>query len=190
MHGGPSHVDLFDYKPVLNKYDNKILPIEKPRVHFAKTGNALGSPFTFKQHGESGTWVSELFPKIAECVDDICFVKSLYGSNPSHGAAILMLNTGTDQFVRPSMGSWISYGLGTENSNLPSFITISPSQSQGGARTYSSAFLPAVHNGTPIGTTKMKAGDGRIAHLTNPKIAPRHATNATRSVAEVAIGPD
>lgn len=173
MHGGPSHVDLFDYRPVLQQYDNKPLPIEKPRVEFSGTENALGSPFSFKQHGQSGAWVSELFPSIAKCVDDLCFIKSLHGTNPAHGGAIMMLQTGSAQFVRPTMGSWISYGLGTENSNMPSFITISPPR-DGGVRNYSAAFLPAAHTGTPIGITRMSAGEGAIDHLTNPNL-PRES---------------
>jgi hypothetical protein len=163
-------MDLFDYMSVLAKYDNKPMPIEKPRVQFSETGDALASRFDFKQHGESGQWVSELFPNIAECVDDLCFVKSMHGTNPSHGPAIMMMNTGSDQFVRPVMGSWISYGLGTENANLPSFITISPSALQGGARNFSAGFLPATHNGTPIGSMRMKAGEASIAHLTNERL--------------------
>jgi hypothetical protein len=170
MHGGPAQMDTFDYKPTLNQYDNKPLPIEKPRVQFQETGNILGSRFAFKQHGESGQWVSELFPNIAKCVDDMCFVKSMHGSNPSHAPAILKMVSGSDQFVRPVMGSWLSYGLGTENASLPSFITISPSAQQGGARNYSSAFLPAAHNGTPIGSMAMKAGEATIAHLNNKQL--------------------
>jgi hypothetical protein len=163
-------MDIFDYKPVLSKYDNKVMPIKKPRVQFQETGNALGSRFAFKQHGQSGQWVSELFPHIAKCVDDMCFVKSMHGTNPSHAPAIMKMVAGSDQFVRPVMGSWISYGLGTENANLPSFITVSPSAQQGGARNYSAAFLPAAHNGTPIGSMKMKAGEASIAHLNNKRL--------------------
>ncbi len=151
MHGGPSQVDTFDYKPKLDVDHGKALPFPKPRVVSSQTGNLLKSPFKFKQYGQSGAWVSELFPNIAKCVDDICFIKSMYGSNSRHGGALLELHTGSDTFVRPNMASWITYGLGTENRNLPGFITICPTLTHGGANNYSSAFLPAIYQGTPLG---------------------------------------
>ncbi|MDP6446118.1 MAG: DUF1501 domain-containing protein, partial [Pirellulaceae bacterium] len=118
MKGGPSHVDTFDYKPALQKADGQELPFDKPRVQFAPTGKLLKSPWKFKPHGESGKMVSELFPNVAEHVDDICFLHSVHGTNAAHGGALLKLHTGTDNFVRPSMGAWVTYGLGTENQNL------------------------------------------------------------------------
>jgi hypothetical protein len=145
MHGGPSHIDTFDYKPALAAKDGQPLPFEKPRVQFAQTGNLLKSPWKFQQHGESGAWVSELFPEVAKCVDDLTFVKSMHGSNEAHGGALLKIHTGSDTFVRPSMGAWISYGLGTENQSLPSFVTIRPSLGHGGVQNFGSSFLPAVH---------------------------------------------
>ncbi len=151
MHGGPSHVDTFDYKPGLIRDSGKPLPFAKPRIQFAKTSNLRKSPWEFRPYGESGAMVSDLFPLIGRCADDLCFVKSVHGTNEAHGGALLKLHTGSDTFVRPSMGSWISYGLGTENQNLPSFITINPSLGHGGVANWSSAFLPAVHQGTPIG---------------------------------------
>lgn len=151
MHGGPSHVDTFDYKPGLIRDSGKPLPFDKPRIQFAKTSNLHRSPFEFRPYGQSGAMVSDLFPLVGACADDICFVKSIHGTNEAHGGALLKLHTGSDTFVRPSMGSWISYGLGTENQNLPSFITINPSYGHGGVGNWSSAFLPAVHQGTPIG---------------------------------------
>lgn len=151
MHGGPSQVDLFDHKPLLTRDDNKPLPFEKPRIVSAKTGNLLASPWKFKQHGESGAEVSELLPHLASIVDDLCIVRSMYGSNSRHGGALLELHTGSDTFTRPAMGSWINYGLGTENQNLPGFITINPSGSHGGSNAWSSAFLPAHYQGTRIG---------------------------------------
>ena len=111
MKGGPSQVDTFDYKPKL-KYDHgKPLPFAKPKVQFAKTGNLLASPWKFSRYGESGHYVSELFPNVARHVDDLCFIHSMHGTNPAHGAAVLKLHTGSDNFIRPSMGAWISYGL-------------------------------------------------------------------------------
>jgi hypothetical protein len=151
MHGGPSHVDTFDYKPALIRDTGKPLPFEKPRIQFAKTSNLRKSPWEFKPYGESGAMVSDLFPLVGACADDLCFLKSIHGTNEAHGGALLKLHTGSDSLVRPSMGSWISYGLGTENQNLPSFITINPTQGHGGVGNWSSAFLPAVHQGTPIG---------------------------------------
>ena len=151
MHGGPSHVDTFDYKPLLIRDSGKPLPFEKPRIQFAKTANLGASPWAFRRYGQSGTWVSDLFPQVGACADDLCVIKSVHGTNEAHGGALLKLHTGSDTFVRPSMGSWISYGLGTENENLPSFLTINPTLGHGGVGNWSSAFLPAVHQGTPIG---------------------------------------
>jgi hypothetical protein len=157
MHGGPSQVDTFDYKPKLTQDDGKPLPFPKPRVVSSATGNLLRSPFSFRQYGQSGAWVSELFPHIGGCVDDLCFIKSMHGSNSRHGGALLELHTGSDTFVRPSMGSWITYGLGTENRDLPGFVTICPTLTHGGANNYSSAFLPAVYQATPLGNAATPA---------------------------------
>src|SRR6185312_8234005 len=132
MHGGPSQVDTFDPKPRLARDDGKPLPFARPRVVSSATGNLLRSPFKFAQHGGSGISVSELFPNIAGCVDDLCVINSMHGSNSRHGGALLELHTGSDTFVRPSMGSWITYGLGTENQDLPGFITVCPSLTHGG----------------------------------------------------------
>ena len=153
MHGGPSQVDTFDYKPKLTEHDGKPLPFPKPRVVSSATGNLLRSPFAFEQHGQSGAWVSELFPHLARRVDDLCFIKSMHGSNSRHGGALLELHTGSDTFVRPSMGSWVTYGLGTENRDLPGYITICPTLTHGGLNNYSSAFLPAMYQATPLGTS-------------------------------------
>lgn len=150
MHGGPSHVDSFDYKPELTRLNGQPLPIPKPRIQFAQTGNLLQSPWGFKQYGECGAWVSDLFPEVAKHVDRLTFIKSLHGSNEAHGGALLKIHTGSDTFVRPSMGAWISYGLGTENQNLPSFVTINPTLGHGGVRNFGSAFLPPIHQGTRI----------------------------------------
>jgi Protein of unknown function (DUF1501) len=151
MHGGPSHVDTFDYKPLLIRDSGKPLPFEKPRIQFAKTSNLGRSPWEFRPYGQCGTMVSDLFPMVGACADDLCLVKSVHGTNEAHGGALLKLHTGSDTSVRPSMGSWISYGLGSENGNLPSFLTINPTLGHGGVGNWSSAFLPAVHQGTPIG---------------------------------------
>jgi hypothetical protein len=172
MHGGPSHVDTFDYKPELIKHHGQPLPFEKPRIQFAQTGNLLRSPWTFRQYGQSGAWVSDLFPHVGRCVDDITFIKSIHGSNEAHGGALLKMHTGSDTFVRPSMGAWISYGLGTENDSLPSFITISPTLGHGGVRNFGSAFLPPIHQATRIGSAKKRKAeeDSIVPNLTNPNI--------------------
>ncbi len=144
MKGGPSHMDLFDYKPALAESANG-----------RKGSNLFPSPFRFAQHGESGAWVSEVMPQLAEHVDDICFVRSMQTDLPNHSQAFLQMHTGSFQFVRPSLGAWSLYGLGTENTNLPGFITINPPADNGGARNYGSAFLPAIYQGTKIGTNQI-----------------------------------
>jgi len=169
MKGGPSHVDTFEPKPQLDKDDGKPLPFDKPRVQFASTGNLLRSPWKFKQYGESGLWVSELFPNVARCVDDICMLHSCYGTNPAHGGALLKLHTGSDNFVRPSIGSWVSYGLGTENANLPAFVTICPTLAHGGINNWSSAFLPAVYHGTPLGNASTPSEQAKVRYINNSK---------------------
>lgn len=168
MHGGPSQVDTFDYKPLLDRDDGKPLPFARPRVVSSVTGNLLRSPFRFTQHGQSGQWVSEVFPNIARCVDDLCIIHSMHGSNSRHGGALLELHTGSDTFVRPSMGSWITYGLGTENQNLPGFITICPTLTHGGVNNWASAFLPAVYQGTPIGNASIAAERATIPFIHGP----------------------
>jgi hypothetical protein len=170
MKGGPSHVDTFDPKPLLTRDDGKPLPFDKPRVQFAPTGNLLKSPWSFKQYGESGLWVSELFPRLAERVDDLCMVHSVHGTNPAHGGAVLKLHTGSDNFVRPSMGSWVSYGLGTENANLPAFVTICPTLAHGGINNWSSAFLPAAYQGTPLGNASVPSDQARVKFIQNSRL--------------------
>lgn len=169
MHGGPSQVDTFDPKPLLTRDNGKPLPFAKPRVQFAQTGNLLASPWAFKKYGQSGIEVSDLFPNVATMVDDLCVVRSMYGSNPAHGGALLAMHTGSDTQVRPSMGSWMTYGLGTENQNLPGFVTICPTLGHGGVQNWSSAFLPAPYQGTPIGNASIKAKDAQINFIKNPE---------------------
>jgi hypothetical protein len=170
MKGGPSHVDTFDPKPLLSRDDGQPLPFAKPRVQFAPTGNLLASPWKFNQYGQSGIWVSELFPRVAEHVDDLCMIHSLHGTNPAHGGALLKLHTGSDNFIRPSVGSWVSYGLGTDNSNLPAFVTICPTLAHGGINNWSSAFLPAVYQGTPIGNASVPSEQARVRYIANHRL--------------------
>ncbi len=162
MHGGPSQVDTFDYKPLLERDHGKPLPFPKPRVVSSETGNLLKSPWSFKPFGPSGVHVSELFPHVASRAGDICFIHSMHGSNSRHGGALLELHTGSDTFVRPSVGSWIAYGLGTENRDLPGFITVCPTLSHGGVNNFGSAFLPAAYQGTPIGNASVPSERARF----------------------------
>jgi hypothetical protein len=170
MKGGPSQVDTFDPKPLLDRDDGKPCPFDKPRVQFAATGNLLKSPWKFKQHGENGLWVSELFPHLAGCVDDLCMLHSVHGTNPAHGGAALKLHTGSDNFVRPSIGSWVSYGLGTENADLPAFVTICPTLAHGGINNWGSAFLPAVYQGTPLGNASVASDQAKVRYIANPHL--------------------
>ncbi|MCH2210500.1 MAG: DUF1501 domain-containing protein [Fuerstiella sp.] len=165
MHGGPSQVDTFDFKPRLIKDDNKPIPFAKPRVVSARTYNLLKSPFRFQQYGDSGAYVSELFPHVAKHVDELTLIRSIHGSNSRHGAALLELHTGSDTFVRPSLGSWLSYGLGTENQDLPGYVTICPSLTHGGANNWTSAFLPATYAGTPVGHANMESQNAKIPFI-------------------------
>lgn len=170
MKGGPSHVDTFDPKPLLDRDSGKPLPFDLPRVTFAKQGNLLRSPWKFSRHGESGLPVSALFPNVARHVDDLCVLRSVHGTNPAHGGALLKLHTGSDQFVRPSMGAWCVYGLGTENLNLPAFVTICPTLAHGGVNNWGSAFLPAHCQGTPIGNASLPASRAQVKHIANARL--------------------
>jgi hypothetical protein len=169
--GGPSQVDTFDYKPRLQRDHGKPFPGNKPRVQFAPTGNLWASPWKFAPAGKLGIPVSELFPHVAGCVDDICFLHSLHGTNAAHGGAMLKLHTGSDNFVRPSMGSWITYGLGSENRNLPGFITICPTLAHGGVNNWGSAFLPASFQGTPVGDASIPADRAKIRYIRNARLS-------------------
>ena len=168
LHGGLSHIDSFDPKPKLTEMDGKPLPFPKPKFTFAQTGNLLKSPWKFKNYGECGLPVSELFPHIGECMDDICVIRSFKSDFVSHGGATLQLHTGDGIFIRPSLGSWIMYGLGTENQNLPGFVNISPTYYHGGAQNYNSAFLPSVYQGTRIGDGNTRFTEGKIPNLGEP----------------------
>jgi hypothetical protein len=172
MQGGPSHVDTFDYKPLLADRDGQMLAFDDARViaNSGKRGSSqrvMKSPWKFAQYGETGRWVSELFPEMARCVDDLCFVHSLHTEGVAHGPATLFLHCGSTNFVRPSMGSWITYGLGSENENLPGFVSIAPSAGNGGPRNYGNAFLPAVYQGTALGKAGGPAKEATIRNLTS-----------------------
>lgn len=175
MHGGPSSIDTFDPKPRLTADHGKPLPFKQPLTFAAgRTGSLMKSPWEFKQHGQSGLPVSSLFPNVAQCVDDLCVVRSMVGDSVAHGGASLQLHTGSNTFTRPSFGSWTVYGLGSENQNLPGYITIKPSLAHGGAKNWASAFLPAAYQGTAIGNAGMKVEDlaEPIEYLQNKGLNP------------------
>ena len=175
MHGGPSHLDIYDPKPRLDRDHGKPLPFARP-LTFAEeqVGGLMKSPFTFKQHGQSGIPLSELFPNLSNHVDEMCIVRSMVGDSVAHGGALMQLHTGTNTFTRPSWGSWVVYGLGTENQNLPGFITIKPTLFHGGAKNYSAGFLPAAYEGTPIGYAALGPDDLKepIQYLERPGMSP------------------
>jgi len=160
MQGGVSHVDSFDYKKTLFDHDGEMHGFDDARI-LANSGQRGSSQrimkplWEFAQHGECGRWSSDLFPQINRHVDDLCFIHSMHTEGVAHGPATLFLHCGSTNFVRPSLGSWLHYGLGSANENLPGFISISPSIGNGGPRNYGSAFLPAIHQGTPIGAAEV-----------------------------------
>ncbi len=158
MQGGPSHVDTFDYKPLLKRDDGKPRPAG---IDARGQGLLLASPWEFRPRGQSGLMISDLFPNLAARADDLCLLNGMHTDNPAHPQATIQLHTGTAQFVRPSVGSWVLYGLGTPNQNLPGFVSISPVAN---AQTYGAAFLPAAYQGTAIGGA---SGNAKI-----PNIAP------------------
>ena len=166
MEGGPSHVDSFDYKPKMNADAGK--PIGKGR---AAAATLLASPWKFNQHGQSGLWVSDLFPEVAKKVDDLCIINGMHTDIPNHPQAFLQMHTGLFNFPRPSIGAWVLYGLGTENENLPGFITLCPPINNGGASNYGSSFLPAIYQGTQIGQNEQPIANAKVSNLANPKLS-------------------
>lgn len=170
MQGGPSHVDTLDYKPELLKRDGQ--EIDFTGVRFGTFGNLskrrlLKPLWEFQQYGESGRYVSSLFPHLAEHVDKLCMIHSMQTEGVAHGPSTLFLHTGATNLIRPSMGSWVTYGLGTENQNLPGFVTIGPSSSKGGPRNYSNGFLPTIFQGTTVGRAGQPAQEARIKNIVN-----------------------
>jgi hypothetical protein len=176
MEGAPSHVDTFDYKAKLAEMNGQSMPRART---FAKL---LASPWKFAQHGQGGLWISELFPELSKQADQLCLLRGMHTDVPAHPQAFLQLHTGIFQFKRPSMGAWTFYGLGTENENLPGFVTIGPPFQNGGPANYGSAFLPAVYQGTPInGFRQFGPGGGggggggggaSVSNIRNPSQSP------------------
>lgn len=161
MEGAPSHLDIFDYKPKLKADDGKPGRDNEERAN-------IGTPFEFRQHGQSGAWVSELFPHIAKKVDELTFLKGMFTKVPAlHPQAWPAFHTGSPVFVRPSMGSWVLYGLGTVNQNLPGFISIKPALAIGGGQPYESAFLPSVFSATRIGDSKTPIQKCDVSNIAN-----------------------
>ena len=167
MNGGPSHVDTFDPKPELTKWHGKVLPDENRLSTERKTGAAYQSPFTFKKHGQSGLPVSDLFPHVAKHADDLCVIRSMRADVPNHEPSLMLMNCGDGRLVRPSMGSWITYGLGTENQNLPGFVVLCPNgYPVTETQNWRSAFLPGIYQGTYVNPAQ-KAEEAIIPNL-NP----------------------
>lgn len=170
LHGGVSHIDTFDPKPELAKRHGQPLPFDQA-LQFAEVGNLLRSPWRFRNYGESGLPISDLFPHIGSVIDDICLIRSMYVEQVDHGGAILQLHTGSAVFTRPSLGSWVTYGLGSENNNLPGFITLAPTMMHGAQQLYSSAFLPASHQGTAVGDYKSPMKDAQVKNLRRAELS-------------------
>ncbi|MEO2013724.1 MAG: DUF1501 domain-containing protein [Fuerstiella sp.] len=172
MWGGPSHVDLFDPKPRLNAESGKPLSGKSVGSDRDQLGTVLGSPFKFAQYGDSGIWMSELFPHLSRQADRMCVVRSMHTEGSAHGEALLRLHTGQANLVRPSVGAWVSYGLGCESDSLPAFLTISPPRGHGGVQNYGSAFLPALHQGMAIGSAETPIAQAAVSNLVNKQLTP------------------
>ncbi len=176
MQGGPSHVDTYDYKPTLYRNDGKKMPFDDART-IANTGKLATSQrvmkpmWKFKQYGESGRWASDLFRETAKHSDDLTFIHSMHTEGVAHGPATLFLHCGSTTFIRPSFGSWVTYGLGSENENLPGFMSLGALSSSGGARNYGSAFLPAANQGTAIGKNGTLDTNATIRNLDNADLS-------------------
>src|SRR5271165_1092852 len=158
LNGGPSQVDTFDPKPLLKKYEGKMLPQGNLSTE-RKTGAALPSPFRFQKYGQSGSEVSEIFARTAQHVDDLCIIRSMHANTPNHEQSMRLMNCGDERLSRPSMGAWLTYGMGTENENLPGYITLCPGLPVADVSNWRSGFLPGIYQGTYIDTRKDKAED-------------------------------
>jgi len=165
MQGGPSHLDTFDHKPLLQRDGGDAAPAGTP----GKGGKLFASPFKFRKTGQSGIEITELLPNLAQHADDLCVINSMHTNSPAHPQATIEMHTGTSLFVRPSVGAWALYGLGTVNQNLPGFITINPPERLGGPQNYGSAFLPASYQGTRIGAVRAGSGDDLLSQIIKPR---------------------
>ncbi|MEI7924015.1 MAG: DUF1501 domain-containing protein [Planctomycetota bacterium] len=172
LNGGPSQVDTFDPKPMLAKYDGKPLPVDNKLSTERQTGAAMASPFKFARYGQCGMEVSEIFAKTARHVDDICFIRSMHANTPNHEQSMRLMNCGDERLSRPSMGAWMTYGLGSENANLPGFIAMCPGLPVADVSNWRSAFLPGVYQGTHFDTRKTKVEE-LIEHISNHTVTRR-----------------
>ncbi len=173
MQGGPSHVDTFDHKPELIGNDGRKVDILGYRFNNFRqmTQRTMMKPlWEFRQHGQSGHQVSGLFPETARHADKLCFLHGMHTEGIAHGPSTLFLHTGSVNLIRPSVGSWISYGLGSENQNMPAFVTLMPTDRMGGPQNYGNAFLPSIHQGTAIGRATQNFEQARISHITNARM--------------------
>ena len=169
LNGGPSQIDTWDYKPELNKRGGQSLPFRNLATE-RETGVALASPFQFKQYGDSGQWCSEIFDKTASAhADKICVIKSMYANTPNHEQSMRLMNTGDERQSRPSYGSWLTYGLGTENQNLPGYVAMCPGLPVADSSNWRSSFLPGIFQGTYLDTRKVKV-DELIANIRNSRL--------------------
>ncbi|MFO0180014.1 MAG: DUF1501 domain-containing protein, partial [Planctomyces sp.] len=168
LNGGPSQVDTWDYKPELTKWGGRRLPVGNLTTE-RETGVALASPFRFEQYGDSGLWCSDVFQKTARWhADRICVVRSMFANTPNHEQSMRLMNTGSERLSRPSYGSWLTYGLGCENQNLPGFVTLCPGLPVADSSNWRSAFLPGIYQGTWLDTRKTSPVE-LIANIRNPQ---------------------
>jgi Protein of unknown function (DUF1501) len=170
LNGGPSQVDTWDPKPMLTKYHGTLAPGGNQKTE-RKTGNLMKSPFEFRRCGRSGVEISEIFPKLGEHIDDICVIRSMHVELPNHEPSLFMFNTGHMFAGHPSLGAWLTYGLGTENQNLPGFLVLCPGFPVVGPQLWSSAYLPGIHQGVYLPNNE-KEPEKLIQHLRNHQMAP------------------
>jgi hypothetical protein len=170
MNGGPFGPDLLDPKPSINQFAGQRPAAVQLRTENA-TGGLMAVPFKFHKHGKSGVEVSELLPNLARCIDDVCVIRSTHTDNPNHGPALFLMNNGSITPTRPSLGAWLSYGLGTENENLPGFVVLCPGKPVRGAELWSSGFLPGEHQGTYVNQTDLDPAK-MLPFLRNRTLSP------------------
>ncbi len=182
MNGGPSQVDTFDPKPALAKYSGQRPKGSNLSTDRAKGGGLLPSPYKFAKHGRSGIDVSELYPHVARQIDDVCVVRSMHTNTPNHEPSLLMMNSGETQPTRPSMGSWLTYGLGTDNQNLPGYVVLCPGSPVVGPQLWSNSFLPGIYQGTHVNNSRVDPKNV-IQHVANrhlPRAAQRRQLDLLR----------
>jgi len=180
LNGGLSQVDTFDPKPELTRRDGEPLP--GPRIQTDRAaGHLMRSPWTFRKHGQSGIEVSEIFPKVGATIDDFCVIRSTYSDNGNHTPSLFLMNCGHQLPGRPSLGSWVAYGLGTENQNLPGFVVLCPGYPNVGPQLWSSAFLPSVYQGTYIPNNE-RGAERLVPNIRNPELSPERQQRQLRLV--------